>query len=253
MADRGLKDARHTTPKRLAGAISGWGRRWHRICISVFGKTNDARERKSSMKTLIVYSSQTGNTKKIAEEISKGIEKLTDVKSNIKSTSEITKKDFELCDGIIAGSPVYFGTMAAELKEIFDKYHKTFYKDLHGWRDYELTSRGYGEWYYDFLPNDKQAKILDIGCAGGGFLKFLQQKENKWLCYGTDIIKSSYDDDNIDIKYGYLPELNYPHSFFDIVCTCSITPHAHKPDEYFTNTFEIFIGFMRMGSDGACT
>jgi hypothetical protein len=37
-------------------------------------------------------------------------------------------------------------------KEIFDKYHETFYKDLHGWRDYELTSKGYGEWYYDCLP-----------------------------------------------------------------------------------------------------
>jgi acyl-ACP thioesterase len=26
--------------------------------------------------------------------------------------------------------------------EIFEKYHETFYKDLHGWRDYELTSKG---------------------------------------------------------------------------------------------------------------
>ena len=61
-------------------------------------------------------------------------------------------------------------------KEIFEKYHETFYKDLHGWRDYELTSKGYGEWYYDCLPDDKNARILDIGCGDGKFLFFLCNK-----------------------------------------------------------------------------
>jgi len=40
----------------------------------------------------------------------------------LKSVSEVTKDDFVQSDGIIAGSPVYFGTMAAELKEVFDKF-----------------------------------------------------------------------------------------------------------------------------------
>jgi len=29
-------------------------------------------------------------------------------------------------------------------REIFEKYHETFYEDLHGWRNYGLTSTGYG-------------------------------------------------------------------------------------------------------------
>jgi len=61
-------------------------------------------------------------------------------------------------------------------KEIFEKYNETFYKDLHGWRDYELTSQGYSEWYYGCLPADKNARILDIGCGDGKFLFFLNNK-----------------------------------------------------------------------------
>ena len=60
-------------------------------------------------------------------------------------------------------------------KEIFEKYRETHYKDLQGWRDYNLTSAGYGTWYYDCLPADKKARVLDIGCGDGKFLFFLQQ------------------------------------------------------------------------------
>jgi 2-polyprenyl-3-methyl-5-hydroxy-6-metoxy-1,4-benzoquinol methylase len=64
-------------------------------------------------------------------------------------------------------------------QEMFEKYHDTFYEEMHKWRDYELTSAGYGEWYYDCLPVDKKARILDIGCGDGKFLFFLQQQEHR--------------------------------------------------------------------------
>ena len=61
-------------------------------------------------------------------------------------------------------------------QEIFEKYHETFYDELQGWRNYEVTSKGYGEWYYDCLPDDKNSMILDIGCGDGKFIFFLEQK-----------------------------------------------------------------------------
>jgi 2-polyprenyl-3-methyl-5-hydroxy-6-metoxy-1,4-benzoquinol methylase len=74
---------------------------------------------------------------------------------------------------------IYMEKTLDSSKEIFEKYHETFYKDLHGWRDYELTSKGYGEWYYDCLPDDKNARILDIGCGDGKFLFYLCNKGYK--------------------------------------------------------------------------
>ncbi|MBI4684615.1 MAG: NAD(P)H-dependent oxidoreductase [Nitrospirae bacterium] len=73
------------------------------------------------MQILVLYYSKGGNTKKLAEEIAKGVES-TDTKAVIKSTQEVTKDDFLESAGIIAGSPVYFGVMAADLKRIFDEF-----------------------------------------------------------------------------------------------------------------------------------
>ncbi len=74
------------------------------------------------MQALILYFSKGGNTKKLAEKIAQGVEEVEGVKALLKSTSEVTKDDFLDSDGVIAGSPVYFAVMAAELKKIFDEF-----------------------------------------------------------------------------------------------------------------------------------
>jgi NAD(P)H dehydrogenase (quinone) len=75
-----------------------------------------------NMKVLVMYYSKSGNTKKLAMEIAKGVIDVDGVHCLLKTVSEVTKDDFLIADGIIAGSPVYFGTMAAEIKEVFDKF-----------------------------------------------------------------------------------------------------------------------------------
>ena len=74
------------------------------------------------MQVLVMYYSRSGNTKKLAEEIGKGVDEVEGVKCLLKSTSEVSKDDFVASNGIIAGSPVYFGVMAAEMKDVFDKF-----------------------------------------------------------------------------------------------------------------------------------
>lgn len=72
------------------------------------------------MKILIVYHSSTENTKKLAYAIKDGVEQkgLTAI---IRTTEEVKDDDFLESDGIIAGSPVYFGGMSWQLKKVFDR------------------------------------------------------------------------------------------------------------------------------------
>ncbi len=74
------------------------------------------------MQILILYYSKGGNTRKVAERIAEGIESVSGVKALLKSTQEVKKEDFVDSAGLIAGSPVYFGGMAWDLKRVFDEY-----------------------------------------------------------------------------------------------------------------------------------
>ena len=74
------------------------------------------------MQVLILYFSKGGNTRKLAEVIAQGVESVDGVKAVLKNTAEVTKDDFANSAGVIAGSPVYFGVMAADLKRIFDEF-----------------------------------------------------------------------------------------------------------------------------------
>jgi len=61
------------------------------------------------MKVLVLYFSKGGNTRKLAEAIAQGVEDVEGVECVMKKTDEVTKDDFVQAQGIIAGSPVYFG------------------------------------------------------------------------------------------------------------------------------------------------
>jgi NAD(P)H dehydrogenase (quinone) len=73
------------------------------------------------MKVLVLYYSKGNNTKKLAEAIAKGVG-ATGAEAVLKNTDEVSKDDFRDAAGVIAGSPVYFGIMAAQLKQVFDDF-----------------------------------------------------------------------------------------------------------------------------------
>jgi NAD(P)H dehydrogenase (quinone) len=72
-------------------------------------------------KVLVSYFSKSGNTKKMAESIKEGLDSLDDLDVDLKKIQDTTIDDLLSADGIIIGSPTYFGVMTAEIKELMDR------------------------------------------------------------------------------------------------------------------------------------
>jgi NAD(P)H dehydrogenase (quinone) len=77
-------------------------------------------------KILIVYYSRSGNTKDMAQHVESGSKQVNGVDVSCLSVDKVIAADLLDFDGIIMGSPVYYGTMAAEIKKLIDEsveYH----------------------------------------------------------------------------------------------------------------------------------
>ena len=76
-------------------------------------------------KILILFYSRTGNTKQMAEAVAEGA-KQAGAETTVCDVENCTLEQLLEHDGIIAGSPTYYGIVAGELKKFFDKsvkYH----------------------------------------------------------------------------------------------------------------------------------
>jgi NAD(P)H dehydrogenase (quinone) len=69
---------------------------------------------------LVTYFSVTGNTQALAEGVIEGARSVSGIECIDKPVAEVSNDDLVAADGIIVGSPTYFGQMAAEVKELFD-------------------------------------------------------------------------------------------------------------------------------------
>ena len=74
---------------------------------------------------LVIYYSRTGNTRNMAEVIGEGLKKES-ITTSVKSVADVKVDELLKADAIIVGSPTYYGSMAAEIKKLFDdsvKFH----------------------------------------------------------------------------------------------------------------------------------
>jgi NAD(P)H dehydrogenase (quinone) len=71
-------------------------------------------------KAIVIYYSITGNTKEMAEIISKAI-KEEGVDCDLKDVNNVTVDEIPNYDGIVIGSPTYYGSMAEKIKKLLDE------------------------------------------------------------------------------------------------------------------------------------
>lgn len=72
-------------------------------------------------KILIVYDSETGNTEKMANAVAEGVKQIVGCEVVIKKVNRTNVEDLLNADGIVMGSPTYYGQMSAKLKTLIDQ------------------------------------------------------------------------------------------------------------------------------------
>ncbi len=92
-------------------------------------------------KILVVYDSSSGNTEKMALAVARGAENAGDIAVMVKKAVQTNSNDLLVADGIIMGSPTYFGQMSAKLKALIDDSIKV-HKNLRGKVGGAFTSSG---------------------------------------------------------------------------------------------------------------
>lgn len=71
-------------------------------------------------KGIVIYYSRSGNTKQIGEMIAKAMTE-NGVETDFKSVDKVKVDDLLIYDAIVIGSPTYYGTMAAQIKQLIDE------------------------------------------------------------------------------------------------------------------------------------
>ena len=92
-------------------------------------------------KILVVYDSKTGNTKKMAIAVAEGARQIKNVEVTVRKVDKTSLEDLCSSDGIIMGSPTYYGQMSGRLKTFIDESVKIHGK-LEGKVGAAFTSSG---------------------------------------------------------------------------------------------------------------
>lgn len=71
-------------------------------------------------KVLITYYSRSGNTAKMAEKIAETL-KAEGVEAVLKKVEDVKVNELTSYDGMVIGSPTYYGTMAWQVKKLLDE------------------------------------------------------------------------------------------------------------------------------------
>jgi NAD(P)H dehydrogenase (quinone) len=71
-------------------------------------------------KVIVIYYSQSGNTKKMAESVVEGIKK-EGLEVTLKDVKGLEAEELLGYEGIVIGSPTYYGTMSYQIKKLLDE------------------------------------------------------------------------------------------------------------------------------------
>lgn len=91
---------------------------------------------------LVLYHSESGNTKAMAELVAQGAGTVQGVEVRMKSVAEASAEDLAWCDGVAAGCPTCCGAPSWQMKKFWDEACKTAWGKVGGKVGCAFSSEG---------------------------------------------------------------------------------------------------------------
>jgi SAM-dependent methyltransferase len=110
--------------------------------------------------------------------------------------------------------------------------------DYHDGRSTEGHKERY-EMQLDYLPGLDAQVVLDIGCARGDFLNYLQNRYPGITTYGVDLFSAGVNFKQIRFLKSDLLDCKFDAEKFDIVTSWAVFEHLHTPSLYFEEVARI--------------
>lgn len=96
--------------------------------LPVPAQTNEAQ----STRILVAYHSETGNTEALARAIVEGMKSVAGVEPTLRRISDVTDEEIQQADGLLVGTPVYWASLHARVKDFVDRVGSVLGGETHG-------------------------------------------------------------------------------------------------------------------------
>ncbi|MCH7667520.1 MAG: flavodoxin family protein [Acidobacteria bacterium] len=83
-------------------------------------------------RVLVAYYSETGNTEALGRALVEGMTSVAGVEPVFRKVSEASDDDIRRADGILIGTPVYWASLHARVKEFIDRVGRVLDQEIHG-------------------------------------------------------------------------------------------------------------------------
>ena len=80
-------------------------------------------------------------------------------------------------------------------------------------------------------------RLLDVGCANGGFPRFM--KARGWDVEGVEVSQTSRPIDDFPVHKRVFPEVALAPAQYDVVTAWAVLEHTHDPMAYFRKAFDV--------------
>ena len=120
-------------------------------------------------------------------------------------------------------------------RESMEQFYPAGYHDN---RDSRTEQQRYAA-QFEYIRHISSGNVLDIGCARGDFLNYINKLKPNLALYGCDYYSDAVNFESIRFTRALLPECGYEDGFFSLIMAWAVFEHLLNPSEYFNKVSSI--------------